>query len=87
MDEKISRNPGGRLALWLFYGFCVWSLWVMARYFWVVSSIDSSVGGDMGSTSGKWLGALLGFMVLGSVGALLGWLAWYTRPRGGPQQE
>ncbi|STW06162.1 putative outer membrane protein N precursor [Klebsiella grimontii] len=34
----------------------------------------------LGSTAGKWIGALLGFLVLGIVGAILGAIAWYTRP-------
>jgi hypothetical protein len=42
----------------------------------------SLVEDDLGSTSGKWLGALLGFLVLGTVGLILGGIAWYTRPRG-----
>ncbi len=91
MDEKLTRDPGGRLALWLFYGFCVYSVWAMARYFWVVSNVQPSVGnsvnGEMGSTTGMWLGALCGFMVLGGVCALLGALAWYTRPNKPRRQD
>jgi len=34
----------------------------------------------MASASGRWLGALLGAAVLGAIGALLGAIAWYTRP-------
>lgn len=60
-------------------------MWAMIRYVWVVSKIPvvsgSVVEGDLGSTSGKWLGALLGFLVLGAVGLILGGIAWYTRPR------
>ncbi|MCY6665116.1 cell division protein DrpB, partial [Escherichia coli] len=33
------------------------------------------------STAGKWLGALVGFLFMALVGALLGSIAWYTRPR------
>ncbi len=36
---------------------------------------------DLGSTAGKWLGALVGFLFMALVGALLGSIAWYTRPR------
>ena len=36
---------------------------------------------DLGSTAGKWLGALVGFLFMALVGALLGGIAWYTRPR------
>lgn len=78
MDTKPTRTPGGKLALWLFYGFCLYIVWAVLRYFWVVSSVT---GGDMGSLGGKLLGAFMGLLVLGSVAALLGWLAWYTRAR------
>jgi hypothetical protein len=77
-DKKPVRTPGGKIALWLFYGFCLYIVWAMVRYFWVVSSVT---GGEMGSLGGKLLGALMGLLVLGSVAAVLGWIAWYTRPR------
>ncbi|EOA9031523.1 TPA: cell division protein DrpB [Escherichia coli] len=76
MEERLSRSPGGKLALWAFYTWCGYFVWAMARYIWVMSRIpDAPVSGfesDLGSTAGKWLGAL--------VGALLGSIAWYTRP-------
>jgi hypothetical protein len=78
MDAKPTRTPGGKLALWLFYGFCLYTVWSVLRYFWVVSDVTD---GDMGSLGGKLLGALMGLLVLGSVAGLLGWLAWYTRAR------
>ncbi|MBJ3814729.1 hypothetical protein F9C28_07290 [Shimwellia pseudoproteus] len=85
MDEKPTRDPGGRLALWLFYGFCLYSVWAMGRYFWVVGGTDPATSGagasELNSATGIWLGALCGFMVLGGVCALLGALVWYTRPR------
>ena len=84
MEQKAKRSPGGKLALWVFYAFCGDFLWAMARYWWVVGKIESvpgaTIDGDLGSTSGKWLGALLGFLVLSVVGAILGAIAWYTRP-------
>lgn len=84
MEQKAKRSPGGKLALWVFYAFCGYFLWAMARYWWVVGKIESvpgaTIDGDLGSTSGKWLGALLGFLVLSVVGAILGAIAWYTRP-------
>jgi len=53
--------------------------------FWIVSKVTSGPGplieGDLGSTSGKWLSALFGFLLLSAVGAILGAIAWYTRPR------
>ena len=84
-EARAQRGPGGKLALWVFYSFCGYCLWAMLRYFWVVSQIDSipgaTVEGELGSTSGKWLGALFGMLVLGVVGTILGWIAWFTRPR------
>ena len=84
-EERATRGPGGRLALWVFYAYCGYFIWAMLRYFWVVIQFDPIPGttleGSLGSTTGKWLGALLGFLVLGCVGAILGGIAWYTRPR------
>ncbi|MQH60614.1 hypothetical protein EI053_36460, partial [Escherichia coli] len=55
------------------------------RYIWVMSRIpDAPVSGfesDLGSPAGKWIGALVGFLFMALVGALLGSIAWYTRPR------
>lgn len=86
MNQKYDRSLGGKLALWVFWAFCGYFLWAMARYVWVISKVSSISGalveGDVGSTTGKWLGALLGFLVLGTVGLILGGIAWYTRPRG-----
>ena len=68
MEERTSRGPGGKLALWVFYAFCGYFIWAMGHYIWVISDVQSIPGatleGEMGSTSGKWLGALLGFLVL-----------------------
>lgn len=85
MEEAMTRGPGGKLALWVFYAFCVYFVWAMVRYFWVISEVESIPGatmdGEIASTSGKLLGALTGFVVLGIVGFILGSIAWYTRPR------
>ncbi|WP_435926955.1 cell division protein DrpB [Dryocola sp. BD613] len=83
-DAKPARTSGGKIALWLFYGFCLYIVWAMLRYFWVVSRVT---GGEMGSLGGKLLGALMGLLVLGSAAAVLGWVAWYTRPRGDLHRE
>lgn len=84
-ETRATRGPGGKLALWVFYAFCGYFVWAMLRYVWVVSQIDPIPGAtldtELGSTAGKWLGALLGFIVLSVVGALLGGIAWFTRPR------
>ncbi|ENF3428086.1 hypothetical protein SP314_004383 [Escherichia coli] len=53
-------------------------------YFIVLRVKNKPVSGfesDLGSTAGKWLGALVGFLFMALVGALLGSIAWYTRPR------
>ncbi|MBU5561580.1 permease, partial [Escherichia sp. S69_ASV_4] len=47
----------------------------------LLSSAASDVYKRQGSTAGKWLGALVGFLFMALVGALLGSIAWYTRPR------
>ncbi len=64
--------------------FCGYCVWVIVRYWWVVGKIHSvpgaSVEGDLGTTAGKWLGALLGMLVLAGIGAILGAVVWYTRP-------
>ncbi|MBB1201420.1 hypothetical protein EGM70_14095 [Enterobacteriaceae bacterium 89] len=84
-EVRAERGPGGKLALWVFYSFCGYCLWAILHYFWVVSQIvpipDATLDDELGSTTGKWLGALLGILVLGVVGTILGWIAWYTRPR------
>ena len=86
MEERLSRSPGGKLALWAFYTWCGYFVWAMARYIWVMSRIPDAPGvgilkAILGSTAGKWLGALVGFLFMALVGALLGSIAWYTRPR------
>ncbi|MGG8094150.1 cell division protein DrpB [Klebsiella aerogenes] len=84
MDTKAKRGPVGKLALWAFYAFCAYFVWAMVRYWWIVGRIQSvpgaSIDGEWGSTAGKWIGALLGFLVLGAVGLILVAIAWYTRP-------
>lgn len=79
MEERLSRSHGGKLALWAFYTWCGYFVWAMARYIWVMSRIpDAPVSGfesDLGSTAGKWLGALVGFLFMALVGALLGSIA------------
>lgn len=75
MEEQAKRSPGGKLALWALYAFCGYCVWVIVRYWWVVGKIHSvpgaSVEGDFGTTAGKWLGALLGMLVLGGIGSIL----------------
>ncbi|MCL8379938.1 cell division protein DrpB, partial [Escherichia coli] len=45
---------------------------------------DDCVSGsesDLGSSAGQWLVALVGCVFMALVGAVLGSIAWYTRPR------
>ena len=80
-----SLSLGGKCVVFAFDTWCGYFVWAMARYIWVMSRIpDAPVSGfesDLGSTAGKWLGALVGFLFMALVGALLGGIAWYTRPR------
>ncbi|HED1421474.1 TPA: hypothetical protein R4S64_003525 [Kluyvera georgiana] len=91
MEERMDRGPGGKLALWVFYAFCGYFVWAMGHYIWVISDVQTipgaTIDGEIGSTSGKWLGALLGFLVLSVVGGLLGGIAWYTCPRQAAREE
>lgn len=84
MEQKAQRSLGGKLALWVFYAYFLYAIWLILRYCWVVSAIEALPGAaadwSMASASGRWLGALLGAAVLGAIGALLGAIAWYTRP-------
>ncbi len=82
MEEKPVRGPGGRLALWALYLFCFYSLWTIVRYFWVVSGVESLPGSGIAETVGdKVLNALLGLLVLGTIGCVLGVIVWITRPK------
>ncbi|VFS58717.1 Inner membrane protein yedR [Raoultella planticola] len=63
----------------------------MARYWWVVGKIESvpgaTIDGDLGSTSGKCLVLCSVFLCLSVVGAILGAIAWYTRPDPGMHEQ
>lgn len=85
MEERFFRSFGGKLVLWVFYIWCGYFVWVMARYIWVMSRIfDVFVSGfesDLGFIAGKWLGVLVGFLFMVLVGVLLGSIVWYIRFR------
>lgn len=80
-EDNATRSMGGKLALWVFYTFCGYFIWAMARCVWLMSAIQTEpVLGPIstpGSTTEKWLNALS----LGVVWLILGSIAWYTRPR------
>ncbi len=86
--QNAARRETCALGVVCFCGYCVW---VIVRYWWVVGKIHSvpgaSVEGDFGTTAGKWLGALLGMLVLGGIGSILGAVVWYTRPSRGEQDH
>lgn len=80
-EDNATRSMGGKLALWVFYTFCGYFIWAMARCVWLMSAIQTEpVLGPIStpvSTTEKWLNALS----LGVVWLILGSIAWYTRPR------
>lgn len=86
--QNAAREGNLRSGRCMLCGYCVW---VIVRYWWVVGKIHSvpgaSVEGDFGTTAGKWLGALLGMLVLGGIGSILGAVVWYTRPSRGEQDH
>lgn len=90
MEEQAKRSPGGKLALWALYALRILCLGHCAL---LVGSGKNSQrsrrqrGGDFGTTAGKWLGALLGMLVLGGIGSILGAVVWYTRPSRGEQDH
>ena len=85
MEEQAKRSPGGKLALWALYAFCGYCVWGIVGK--IHSVPGASVEGDFGTTAGKWLGALLGMLVLGGIGSILGAVVWYTRPSRGEQDH
>ncbi|EAA9288546.1 hypothetical protein MWI14_003985 [Salmonella enterica subsp. diarizonae] len=80
-EDNATRSMGGKLALWVFYTFCGYFIWAMARCIWLMSAIQTEpvLGSTSapGSATEKWLNALS----LGVVWLILGSIAWYTRPR------
>lgn len=77
----MTRSLGGKLALWVFYTFCGYFIWAMARCVWLMSGIQNEPvlgpNGAPGSATEKLLNALS----LGVVWLILAGIAWYTRPR------
>ncbi len=91
MEEQAKRSPGGKLALWALYAFlrilCLGHCALLVGSGKIHSVPGASVEGDFGTTAGKWLGALLGMLVLGGIGSILGAVVWYTRPSRGEQDH
>lgn len=71
-EDNATRSMGGKLALWVFYTFCGYFIWAMARCVWLMSAIQTEpVLGPIstpGSATEKWLNALS----LGVVWLILG---------------
>ncbi|MDV2865110.1 cell division protein DrpB [Phytobacter ursingii] len=81
--EKKIRSPGGKLALWAFWLFCLHFIWSLAQIAWTVNRTAAiSAGGLFDAEPGRWILAFLSLLTFGTVGLILGWIAWYTRPRG-----
>lgn len=61
-EDNATRSMGGKLALWVFYTFCGYFIWAMARCVWLMSAIQTEpVLGPIstpGSATEKWLNAL-----------------------------
>ncbi len=90
MEEQAKRSPGGKLALWALYALrilCLGHCALLVGSGKIHSVPGASVEGDFGTTAGKWLGALLGMLVLGGIGSILGAVVWYTRPSRGEQDH
>lgn len=84
MDDKAVRSLGGKLALWVFWIFCVYFVWSVLNDIWPVSQTNLPAGfntGTVGTATGSWLNSIFGVLVLAVVGAILGAIAWYTRPQ------
>ncbi|VEA16771.1 membrane protein [Salmonella enterica subsp. enterica] len=40
-EDNATRSMGGKLALWVFYTFCGYFIWAMARCVWLMSAIQT----------------------------------------------
>lgn len=81
MEDKAKRSLGGKLALWVFWIFCVWFIWSLLDDIWLPGPPAGSASGVRGAISADGFNSVSSVLVLGVVGAILGAIAWYTRPR------
>ncbi len=85
MKIKRVRGPGGKLALWAFWLFCLYFLWNVVQILWTISRTAAPSAGSLHETGmaepAQWLLALLSLLTFGAVGLMLAGIAWYTRPR------
>lgn len=90
MEVQAKRSPGGNLRsgrCMLLRILCLGHCALLVGSGKIHSVPGASVEGDFGTTAGKWLGALLGMLVLGGIGSILGAVVWYTRPSRGEQDH
>ncbi|ECG8589301.1 hypothetical protein FNI11_05920 [Salmonella enterica subsp. salamae] len=73
--ETVTRSLGGKLALWVFYTFCGYFIWAMARCVWLMSGMQNE------PVPGSVTESVLNALSLGVVWLILAGIAWYTRPR------
>lgn len=85
MKRQNVRGPGGKLALWAFWLFCLYFFWNLVQTLWTISRTTLSPVGllhEAGTAEpAQWLLALLSLLAFGAEGLMLGGIAWYTRPR------
>ncbi|MDY0887223.1 cell division protein DrpB [Kosakonia sp. CFBP8986] len=83
MDDFAVRSAGGKLALWVFWIFCLYFGWSLASNLWLAGPADIVSGFASGAARSveSGLNTVSGIVALSAVGAILGAIAWYTRPR------
>ncbi|WLI77555.1 cell division protein DrpB [Kosakonia sp. H02] len=83
MEDSAARSAGGKLALWVFWIYCLYFCWTVLNDLWLASQakVPSGFGNGAVNSVGSWLNTISGIVALSAVGAILGAIAWYTRPR------
>lgn len=80
----LDRSSGGKLALWVFWSFCLWFICFVIQCIWRVSQPNSTAViffPDSGASAiVEWLWLILSLLTACIVGVILGMIAWYTRP-------
>ncbi|RDT55549.1 hypothetical protein DXF93_06760 [Escherichia coli] len=68
------------MALWAFWLFCLHFIWSLAQIVWTVNRTAAiPVGVLFDAEPGQWILALLSLLTFGTVGLILGGIAWYAR--------
>lgn len=85
-DNEVDRSPGGKLALWVFWLFCLWFISFVIQCLWMIGQPEAATViffADPGASAiVEWLWAALRILTACIVGVILGTIAWYTRPPG-----